>query len=109
MRILQTANPGTFVLPNMSMVANLDDVLPKYVDTYARGKKHNWYEKADPALIVKSAKKISAMPALLNRVVVMPRPGCGNGSLKWTDVRDLLAPILDHRFHVISPMPKDVV
>ena len=64
--------------------------------------KHNWQETADIALIVRSATKIAQMRALEGRLVVMPRPGCGNGKLKWADVKSVLSPILDDRFHVIT-------
>ena len=64
--------------------------------------KHNWYEKADTKLILHSALTVASMNALTDRRIVMPRPGCGNGKLKWEDVRPILAPILDDRFHVIT-------
>lgn len=64
--------------------------------------KHNWYEKADMRLIEQSARKVAGMTALTDKKVVMPRPGCGNGGLKWEDVKPILAPILDDRFHVIT-------
>ena len=34
--------------------------------------------------------------------VALPRPGCGNGRLRWTEVKGLLEPILDGRFTVVS-------
>lgn len=68
--------------------------------------KHNWYEPADLALIEKSAHELMDM---LNEpgfkwmtTVLLPLPGCGNGQLSWTDVRPVLAPILDDRVHVIN-------
>lgn len=64
--------------------------------------KHNWHERADLDLIRASAQKISVMRALEDRIIVMPRPGCGNGGLKWEDVKPILEPILDDRFHVIT-------
>lgn len=62
-----------------------------------------WQARAEPALIERSA-------AELVRIVdgfdlpwcVLPRPGCGNGGLAWEDVRPLLEPLLDDRFHVIT-------
>jgi hypothetical protein len=35
--------------------------------------------------------------------VLLPRPGCGAGELKWPDVKEILEPILDERIWVISP------
>jgi hypothetical protein len=67
--------------------------------------KSNWYEKASLALIEMSARHLAAIfshPEYKDTVVVMPRPGCGNGQLKWEDVKPILEPILDDRFHVIT-------
>lgn len=68
--------------------------------------KHNWYEKADIKLIEDSAH---ALVLQLSDgydddevTVVLPRPGCGNGQLKWEVVKPILEPILDNRFHVIT-------
>ena len=65
--------------------------------------KHAWFEKADPALIERSAHELVALADEMKWItLVMPRPGCGNGGLDWDDVRPLIAPILDDRFVVIS-------
>lgn len=64
--------------------------------------KHNWHERADIELIKSSAEKIANMRALEERTIVLPRPGCGNGGLRWEDVKPVLEPILDDRFHVIT-------
>lgn len=67
--------------------------------------KHNWYDKqADLALIRVSAAellrrwkyKISPSP------IYLPRPGCGNGRLRWDDVRTVIAPILGKDFCVVQ-------
>jgi hypothetical protein len=64
--------------------------------------KHNWFEKADPILIERSAKELMVAVAPWLKIV-MPRPGCGNGRLNWDrDVKPILEPILDDRFHVIT-------
>jgi hypothetical protein len=67
--------------------------------------KHNWWEKADLALIERSAHELAGeIPMHVDDtvVVVLPRPGCGNGQLNWTDVKPMIADILDDRFHVIT-------
>jgi len=65
--------------------------------------KHQWHERADIELIEKSAVELVKLVLFEdNPTVVMPRPGCGNGHLRWEDVRPLLEPILDDRFHVIT-------
>lgn len=67
--------------------------------------KHKWFEKADLALIAESAKYFAdyfSYPELSEERIVLPRPGCGNGQLRWEDVKPILNPILDDRFHVIT-------
>lgn len=69
--------------------------------------KHKWTEKADIDLIRRSANDLLEVldplyPNDEGNVFVLPRPGCGNGQLKWEDVKPILEPILDDRFHVIT-------
>lgn len=65
--------------------------------------KHHWREAADPDLIRRSACQLVALVERFSySSVVIPRPGCGNGSLSWDDVRPLLAGVLDDRFTVVS-------
>lgn len=64
--------------------------------------KHGWREPADPVLIALSAGELEA---LVDRedydVVLLPRPGCGNGHLDWDDVKPLLT-FLDDRFWAVD-------
>lgn len=69
--------------------------------------KHNWYEPADINLIRRSAEELIDLidpiyPNDEGHVIVLPRPGCGNGRLLWEDVSRTLELILDDRFHVIT-------
>ena len=65
--------------------------------------KHNWFEKADIELIRRSAEQlVNKVSVFSPSAVVMPRPGCGNGGLRWEDVKPVIEPILDDRFHVIT-------
>ena len=65
--------------------------------------KHNWWEPADPLLIVQSAQQLVELAdKRLWRAIVLPRPGCGNGHLHWQDVERLLVHVLDDRFTVLE-------
>ena len=69
--------------------------------------KHVWHERADVELIKRSAEELVTLANDQQGIddyskVVLPRPGCGNGGLRWEDVKSVIAPILDDRFHVIT-------
>ena len=65
--------------------------------------KHNWMEQSDIELIKKSCGEIMAMADKFSWVtIVLPRPGCGNGGLKWEDVEPIISELLDDRFTVIT-------
>lgn len=64
--------------------------------------KHNWWEKADIALIERSAEELMNCTKVLVNPIYLPRPGCGNGNLKWEDVRKVLKPILSDQIIVID-------
>ena len=64
--------------------------------------KHKWFEEADIELIKLSCKQITEMADKFNLSdVAIPRPGCGNGKLKWTDVKPIIEPLLDDRFIIV--------
>lgn len=66
--------------------------------------KHNWFETADLKLIERSSHELmehlDKRPFL--KKVLLPLPGCGNGQLSWSDVKPVIAPILDDRVWAIS-------
>lgn len=64
--------------------------------------KHKWFEKADIELIKKSCLDLSRMVFKLNCPVFLPRPGCGNGQLKWEEVKPVIEPLLCEHIWVIS-------
>jgi len=66
--------------------------------------KHHWYQDADPAIIEQSCQELVALAGMYPHTVVfvIPRPGCGNGKLKWEDVKPILERYFDERFHVIT-------
>lgn len=74
-----------------------------YYDLVTMPVKHNWREDADMTLIQRS---VNDLIWLANEQswerIVMPRPGCGNGNLRWEDVEPVLADYLDDRFTVVT-------
>lgn len=65
--------------------------------------KHHWRDPADLKLIAQSAKElVQTLNAFEIPRLYLPRPGCGNGRLQWSDVRPVLEPLLDDRVIVIS-------
>ncbi len=65
--------------------------------------KHHWKEEADPDLIVRSVRQLVELADKFGyQRVLIPRPGCGNGRLRWSDVKPLIQHLLDDRFTVVS-------
>lgn len=65
--------------------------------------KHHWRQDSDIKLIKRSATELVML--LENnpvRRVLLTRPGCGNGNLKWDDVKPAIQDILgDDKFIII--------
>lgn len=65
--------------------------------------KHAWDERADLELIARSARELVTLTDTHGwQQVLLPRPGCGNGQRKWSEVRPILQPILDDRFTAVT-------
>ena len=66
--------------------------------------KHHWRERADLKLINQSAIELVQLmdQQRYGYLVALPRPGCGNGRLRWEEVRSIIRPILDDRFVVYN-------
>lgn len=89
----------------------LGDMIEKYGNTVNRLRdglwsfpvKHNWWEKADLALIGESAFILAGYARQLNHYrFILPRAGTGNGGLNWSEVKPVLS-ILPNNVKVISP------
>lgn len=52
--------------------------------------KHQWFETANLELIDRSLDELLLIAPKTNKEIVLTRPGCGNGGLKWEDVMPLL-------------------
>ena len=59
--------------------------------------KYHWFKKASLELISKSIRELEDEARLhKNYVFLLPRPGCGNGGLKWEQVKPLLKDLPDN-------------
>ncbi len=69
--------------------------------------KLDWWENADPVLIVNSAAALRTEAIAKKDVTfILPRPGCGNGGLRWEEVGPLLEGILPDNVWVITKEEK---
>jgi hypothetical protein len=66
--------------------------------------KHHWRDRADLDLIERSCGELMDLADANPEwgVILLPRPGCGNGQLEWSEVRPRIAPLLDDRVVVIA-------
>lgn len=64
--------------------------------------KHDWKNPSDIRLIERSAQELRLVTDACGwKKVLLPKPGCSNGQLNWTDVEPVLDPYLnDERFIV---------
>lgn len=62
-----------------------------------------WASTAMIQIIEKSAAQLVEMADLKGwKKIVIPRPGCGAGELRWDDIKPILEEILDDRFYIIT-------
>lgn len=57
--------------------------------------KHRWMESANPTLIRRSLRELAELAAdpqygLTESGILIPRVGCGNGRLKWADIKPIV-------------------
>lgn len=65
--------------------------------------KYNWWENSDLELIKQSAEQLAIIANnFRDKWYVLPRPGCGNGKLKWEDVKPVIENILPDNVLVIT-------
>lgn len=61
--------------------------------------KHRFDQKSDIQLIKKSCKQMMKIADKYGyKNIALPKPGCSNGKLRWSEVRDVIEPLLDDRF-----------
>ncbi|AGB50609.1 hypothetical protein Metho_2469 (plasmid) [Methanomethylovorans hollandica DSM 15978] len=79
---------------------NIPYIVPEY-RIVSFPTKYNWKDPSDLSLIRESARKIADILPI-DSSCGLSKPGCGNGGLKWEQVKPLIEDILDDRFTVFS-------
>lgn len=111
-----TAAQAKYLFPDMPK--QLGDRIVKYgnvpfhfkeFNMFTLPVKHYWEQPAEIDLICRSCELLIH---LVDRMIdggnggishiYMPRPGCGNGSLEWQDVRLAITPILNRLPHMFT-------
>jgi hypothetical protein len=93
---------GHTLLPARFEIEDRSKVVPFHI--FSLPVKHHWREQADERLIRKSLLQLLEQTPGMR--VALPRPGCGNGGLKWKDIRIVVATVLkEDRYVVIERNP----
>jgi hypothetical protein len=85
----------------------LKDLLPRFRAKHPTGGSTStfpgWMSQAKLEVIETSAARLSTMADMYGwQSIVIPKPGCGAGGLKWEDVKPSLQKYLDDRFWIID-------
>jgi hypothetical protein len=92
------------VKPSVIISDGKTNVVSRYQSTYRKGMEvPGWAAKANLELIAQSATQLRDLADQQGWTsVILPRPGCGYGELRWDVVKPLLMPVLDDRFACIT-------
>lgn len=89
--------PGIARLLGESIKKGGNHITPLRVGLLSFPVKKGWWEDADLELIKRSAYELKNL-AVVDSITrfILPRPGCGNGNLKWEEVKPLLVDLPDN-------------
>jgi len=93
---------GTLISQNGNIVQQF---LSKPVILVAFPSKNNYINTSSLQLIEQSARQLKVWADQHNQygTIILPRPGCSNGGLDWSQVKSVIAPILkEDKFIVIT-------
>ena len=93
------------VKPTVAIAGGLNEhILERFRSGLRDGwKVQGWQAQAIPELIVRSAEYLVEIVNFKKfESVLVPKPGCGNGGLKWSDIKPLLQDVFDDRFSIID-------
>lgn len=93
---------GNFLEPTKEQLQDVKDKNYKCL-VWSFPTKDDFRYNSIPELIKTSAMKMMRYADIFGlKKVIIPRPGCTNGKLKWEDVKPELEKILDDRFIIVS-------
>jgi len=104
---LQAARRYPDIAVNLGNILEINGDHPAFAhighDLYSFPTKIDWRKESDVDLIVQSAKEMMEFVRSnkINRIV-LPRPGCANGKLYWSDMSKALKNILDGRVIIVG-------
>lgn len=94
-----TLKDGSFVDPRIDKFDSKD--VACFVASFPT--KNDWRNPSRIDLIKTSTEQmVELADAYKIKSVAMSRPGCSNGGLKWVDVKQIIEPMLDDRFVIVS-------
>jgi len=84
-------------------ILNKEKLSVKYLIAFPT--KYDWRNKSDLELIEKTSWTLTQVATIMGwKKILLPRPGCSNGGLKWDLVKSRIG-FLDDRFWVITNGP----
>jgi O-acetyl-ADP-ribose deacetylase (regulator of RNase III) len=88
---------------NIPGILYYDDIMHYFIWSFPT--KNHWRDKSSLKLIEQSSE-LMVENADYNQYksIVLTRPGCDYGGLKWSEVKRVIEPILDDRFYIITPL-----
>ena len=73
------------------------------VDIISFPTKHHWRDRSDLNLIIISTRTLAILASSEpDCTFVLPKPGCGLGGLSWSEVKNMLSPILPDNCWIIN-------
>lgn len=88
-------------VPHVAGAYQLDNIKVATIVSFPT--KYDYKKPSELFLIQQSAQTLKSMADQAGwKKIIIPRPGCGLGGLKWETVKKILEPILDDRFLIID-------
>lgn len=91
---------GKSLKDNGNHVALLKKYKGKFIFSFPV--KYYWRDKADIQLIKRSCEELNEIAIAYNIKILLPKPGCGAGQLKWDFVKNEIKDLLSDNIYIID-------